>query len=224
MSKRWMLFSASLFFFIQFLIFTYLVHKDLFTVIDFNSMVILQDHVNRRFDKIFSFLSDFGKFEIMTIVLVCLVLIARKFLGAIVTISMYVGLHIVELFGKFFVNHPPPAEFMLRTERIIQFPQFHVRSEFSYPSGHAGRAIFITAIALLLIWRSKRISIFIKIFLTVLLGGYDVAMLFSRVVLGEHWFSDVIGGSLLGIALACFAGIFFFPKTKKIHTPNNLKF
>jgi membrane-associated phospholipid phosphatase len=214
MSKRSVFFLSGIGIFFLFVLFSYLVHRDLFTTFDFNATVHLQDNISRRFDGIFSFLSDIGKFEVMTIVLIGIFVITRKWLAGGVALALYGGFHLFELFGKYFVNHPPPAQFMLRTQQVLNFPQFHVRSEFSYPSGHSGRALFITVILLVLLWNSKRMHLSAKVALTCLLVGYDIAMLTSRVVLGEHWTTDVIGGSLLGMALGLLAGGFLVGKGK----------
>ena len=51
---------------------------------------------------------------------------------------------------------------------------------------------------------NKNIKIFINAFLIV----FNIAMLVSRISLGEHWTTDVIGGALLGLSSGIFALIF----------------
>jgi undecaprenyl-diphosphatase len=209
--------GTALFFF--FIFFSYLVHKNVLTQFDFNTTVRLQDNISRRFDPIFSVFSDVGKFEVMLVVLIVLIgffVVKKNYLAAFFAFSLFGVLHLIELFGKFFVDHPPPPQFLLRTKEIISFPQFHVRSEFSYPSGHSGRAAFLSVILLFLIIHNKQFSLPVKVILCSLILGYDVVMFMSRIYLGEHWTSDVLGGAMLGVAFGLITVGFVREKPKHV--------
>jgi membrane-associated phospholipid phosphatase len=204
---KWVLFFAGCGVFVVFVFFSYLVHKNLFVSFDFNNTVHIQDHMGLRYVEPFSFLSDFGKVEIVSLILLVILAIWRK-LRAFLAIAFFGLLHFIEIYGKVFVHHTPPPHFMLRTVNVINFPQFYVSTQNSYPSGHAGRAFFLTALLGVMTVKAKRLSSLQKGIIVAVLLGYDIVMGLSRVYLGEHWTSDVIGGSLLGLSCGLFASIF----------------
>ena len=193
--------------FLIFIFLSYLVTLGLTTSFDFNATVSLQSNLSgilperRVFDVFLSTLSLFGSFEIMSIVLL-LILFKIKNLKPFPILLFYIIFHIVEILGKTFINQISPPLMFFRYNIPFLFPTSDVDLGFSYPSGHAGRTTFISVILLFLILRSRRFSNVQKTALTILVVLFDIGVLISRVYLGEHWASDVIGGTLLGASLS----------------------
>jgi undecaprenyl-diphosphatase len=208
MPKRTLFFLSGTVLVFCFIFFSFLVHKNFFTNLDFNTTVHLQDHISRKFDYPFSILSSIGQFEIMAVILAAVLFIYRRFKAGIIAFVFFGGFHLIEIFGKYFVHHPPPPQFMVRTYNIMQLPTYYVQNLNSYPSGHAGRTLFVTVVTLTLLWQSRRLGHGTKLLITCAILIFDITMLVSRVYLGEHWLSDIIGGSILGSALGLFTGIF----------------
>src|SRR5579859_8180686 len=156
MPKSQLYFIAGIVLFIVFIFFSYLVHRNHFVTFDFNNTVHLQDHISHRFDGVFSFLSELGKVEVMTVVLAAIFFFSRRFKAGIAAFGFYIAFHLIEIYGKYFVWHRPPPQFMVRTINLVPLSPFDVRTQNSYPSGHAGRTMFISVILFILLWQNKK--------------------------------------------------------------------
>ena len=101
-------------------------------------------------------------------------------------IPLLVGVVVaVELLFKLTIPQPPPPAELARA--IHLFPFLEGPPAYAFPSGHVARVAFLVAA---LRWP----------------GGVSAAIVFTmaltRVYLAAHWPSDVVGGWLLGYAIA----------------------
>lgn len=197
--------------------FSYLVAKETFPRFDFDTTVKLQNHIPQKFDYFFSYFSLLGSAEItvaITILFVFLALLKWKW-WSILAWSMIVPATLAEIFGKLVLFHPGPPVFFHRSLLPTSLPSFYVHTNFSYPSGHMTRTIFIITILFVLVTFSYN-NRFIKTVSVVLLLTFAFLMALTRVYLGEHWFSDVLGGTFLGAGLGLFASLLILPQKKDI--------
>src|SRR4051812_25237465 len=97
------LFIAGLGLFALFILFSYIVHKDILTTFDFDTTVRLQDNISRKLDDVFSALSVIGSFEVLVLVLIGFLIWGRRLIPGIFTFFLFGLFHVIEIFGKTFV-------------------------------------------------------------------------------------------------------------------------
>lgn len=152
-------------------------------VIDFMSQMI-----NTYFTKFFNILTNFGDFYIPIIIIVCILIFIKNKKCFYLVASGYAFSGLVVYISKTITQRPRPLE------ALIQIPK-----SFSFPSGHTLTSIvFYMTLWYVLTYKStKRVKIitFILMLIIVILIGL------SRIYLGVHYFSDVIGGILLAIPI-----------------------
>ncbi len=117
-----------------------------------------------------------------------------------------VALVLVEIYGKSIVHHPAPMYSMIKNPTTI-FPANYINEQFSFPSGHAARAVFLamTFLTLVSFRRGRSKASFMaheSVAIWACLISYVALVAVSRIYLGHHWLSDVVGGLLLGGGIA----------------------
>lgn len=112
----------------------------------------------------------------------------RQVLGLRLVVA-FAATGLVELAMKFWLPTVPMPE---ETRRSFDTtPLVEIAYPYPYPSGHMLRAVVLLGMVFVL-WPSRPI----RLAVLALLAG----MATTRVYLGVHWASDLVGGALLGVA------------------------
>lgn len=213
MKLRIFLFLLATGLFAIFTVFSYTVAKESWQTIDFDVTVKLQDHISRRFDQNFSYFSLLGSAEVTFAIagFISIFNLIRFKMWSSLGWLMIIPASFVEIFGKLVLFHPGTPVLFHRSVIETALPSFYIHTNFSYPSGHMTRTTFLATV-LLIIGLSSQKSMIIKIIYLGLAFGFIFMMGLTRVYLGEHWLSDVIGGVILGASSGILASIFIIGK------------
>ncbi len=154
--------------------------------IDYSVIEFMGNSVDKRLTAVLKFLTNFGDWYIPTIIIVCiLVLIKNKWYFTLITGSYAVSGFVV-LISKLLIRRPRPLV------ALIDIP-----NSYSFPSGHTLTSIVFYIVLWYLL--TKNTNKFNKIVFFTLFILLAIIIGFTRIYLGVHFFSDVMGGILLAI-------------------------
>ena len=122
--------------------------------------------------------------------------LATRLLAALVVTGL------IEIIFKMVVPQTPVPEGLLRGPDPSLLD---INTPYPYPSGHMLRAVLLFG-AIYLLWPNRPVRLAIVAFL--------IASAASRLYLGTHWPSDILGGVLLGIAGLMWAFESYQPESK----------
>lgn len=157
--------------------------------LEFDEQILQAIHSasNVQLDRFFSFATELGGFYAVTViglVLVGWLIKTNRKVSAIMVVFGVAGAGLVNVLLKLIFERPRPDLW----EQIV------LEGSFSFPSGHAMASSSIALSCIIVSWRTKwRMPVlFVSVVYIVLIGV-------SRLYLGVHYPSDVIGGWLASL-------------------------
>jgi membrane-associated phospholipid phosphatase len=161
--------------------------------VDINISREIQEHQNPFFDKMMYLISTPGYMpESLILVLgtsLLFFLFKYKKVAAYVLATGLTGL--ISTLVKALVNRPRPSKDIVKI--------LHETTQQSFPSGHVLFYLVFFGFMILLMFQLDKIPKWLRISLGLFSAFLIFSIPFSRIYLGAHWFTDVLGGFLLGL-------------------------
>ena len=139
------------------------------------------------FFKIITTFADTIVIIILCVILLSVLIIKKK--DPLILVGTIVSSTVINQLLKYIISRPRP----LNINKIIE-------TGYSFPSGHAMASVSFYGIIIFLIIKSN-LSVYLKWIISVLLTLLIINICISRVYLGVHYVSDVVGGLLLSSSL-----------------------
>lgn len=163
------------------------------TFIDLEFSEEVQEHNFPLLDKLMKGVSWFGtQWVAVSLTLgAALIFLVRNFRREALFLSLTLLSSVVAFGIKVLVDRPRPTEDLVRVVVKAQHQ--------SFPSGHTTYYVTFFGFLIFLLFRLRQVPPFVRWSV----GGFSLLLIltvpFSRVYLGDHWFTDVAAGFVLGL-------------------------
>jgi membrane-associated phospholipid phosphatase len=147
-------------------------------------------HHDQAFDYLFRILTMIG--DGATMVMVGVGMLFVKFRYAVVTVMAYAYSSVVVQIVKRIFNEPRPSKFFQGINPIRTLEGYPLYEWNSFPSGHSASAFTLAVVLTYLLPHKHKHWIILPVALLTA---------FSRVYLAQHFFTDIVAGSVVGVIL-----------------------
>ena len=168
----------------------------------------IQEHHNVTLDRLMAMISIFGTmpYSAITVGLAALLFFIFKLRKEALFILLTALSGLVSSLIKLLINRPRPAKDLVRIIEITR--------EQSFPSGHTLFYTVFFGFLIIIMGNLKSVNHYFRKAIICLSSAMILLIPFSRIYLGAHWFTDVLGGALLGVLCLSVLGYFYLPKTE----------
>lgn len=150
--------------------------------------LLVNRHYSDSSDIFFKLITYFG--DGLTMILVGIGLLLVKYRYSLFTLLAYIYTSVIAQVLKKIFHAPRPTKFFEGIEQIRTIKGYPVYAWNSFPSGHSVSAFALAAVLAYLLPQKQRH------WLLVLLA---LITAFSRVYLAQHFFQDIVAGSVIGV-------------------------
>ncbi|TKB97583.1 phosphatase PAP2 family protein [Pedobacter cryophilus] len=192
---------------VGFLILTLLVITSPTSWIDLKFTEEIQEHQNQSLYFFMKVVSWFGNTweSISVVVITTILLLLFKFKREAFFCFLTLGIGVLTYSIKVFINRPRPNSDIVKVLTEAKYQ--------SFPSGHTSFYVVFFGLISFFIYHHKWFKKSYRISLIGTLMSLIFLVPISRIYLGAHWFTDVLGGFFIGAAYLTILLMFYFKES-----------